>query len=69
MSMWGVQRKNEGNDAVKEVSEGEMPPWFYLIPNSSARLSESEKAEFITGLRATFGEGDEEHQGKDGNHD
>ena len=69
VSMWGVQRKNEGDDAVKEVSEGEMPPWLYLIPNPSARLSESEKTEFITGLRATFGEGDEEHQGKDGNHD
>ncbi len=56
VSMWGKQKKNEGDEAVKEVTEGKMPPWFYVIPNPSARLSEKEKAEFIQGLRATFGE-------------
>jgi len=65
VSMWGVQKKNEGDDAVKEVSEGEMPPWFYVIPNPSARLSENEKAEFIIGLRATFGEEKDSHEDDD----
>lgn len=54
----GGQSKNKGDKAAKKVEEGEMPPWFYLIPNSSARLSENEKIEFTEGLRATFGEGD-----------
>ena len=61
VSMWGSQKKNEGDEAAKEVKEGEMPPWFYLIPNQTARLSENEKAEFIIGLRATFGEGKDGH--------
>jgi len=65
VSMWGTQKKNEGDDAAKEVKEGEMPPWFYLIPNPSARLSESEKTEFIVGLRATFGEGEDGHEEDD----
>ena len=61
VSMWGSQKKNEGGEAAKEVKEGEMPPWFYLIPNQTARLSENEKAEFIIGLLATFGEGKDGH--------
>ncbi len=48
VSMWGAQKKNEGDDAVKEVKEGKMPPWFYLIPNPSTRLSESEEEEYTT---------------------
>ena len=68
VSMWGEQKKNEGDEAVKEVTEGEMPPWFYIIPNPSARLSEKEKAVFIQGLRATFGEKNEKNGNEeDGN--
>lgn len=55
VSMWGVQKKNKGNEAAKEVKEGEMPPWLYLIPHTEARLSENEKNELIKGLLATFG--------------
>ena len=56
VSMWGVQKKNKGYEAVKEVKEGEMPPWIYLIFHADARLSESGAEELIKGLRATFGE-------------
>jgi len=55
VSMWGIQKKNEGDDAAKEVREGEMPMWFYTIPHPEARLSDSEKKELISGLEKTFG--------------
>lgn len=55
VSMWGAQKKNEGDDSAEEVKEGEMPPWFYMIPHPEARFSENEKQEFIKGLLATFG--------------
>lgn len=58
VSMWGVQKKNEGEEAKEEFEEGEMPPWFYLIPHPDARLSESERKALSKGLLATFGEED-----------
>lgn len=54
VSMWGLQEKNKGNEAVKAVKEGEMPPWFYLIPHPKARLSDEETQELIKGLQSTF---------------
>ncbi|WP_197524237.1 heme-binding domain-containing protein [Nitratiruptor sp. SB155-2] len=30
VSMWGHQKKNEGEDAAEEVMKGEMPPLAYL---------------------------------------
>ena len=56
ISMWGVQKKNDGDEAVKEVKEGEMPPWFYVIPHPEAKLSESENELLLKGLLATFGQ-------------
>ena len=55
ISMWGVQKKNKGNEAAEEVKKGDMPLWFYLIPHPEARLSDNEKFELINGLVATFG--------------
>jgi mono/diheme cytochrome c family protein len=55
VSMWGVQKKNKGNEAAEEVKKGDMPLWFYLIPHPEARLSDNEKNELIHGLAATFG--------------
>jgi hypothetical protein len=55
VSMWGVQKKNEGTKAAEEVKKGDMPLWFYLIPHPEARLSDNEKNELIHGLVATFG--------------
>ena len=63
VSAWGAQKKNEGEDAAKELREGEMPPWFYLPTHPEARLSDAEKQELISGLEKTFGkeESEEEH--------
>ena len=56
VSMWSVQKKNEGDEAKEEFVEGEMPPWFYIIPHPDAKLSASETKELSKGLLATFGE-------------
>ena len=61
VSMWGIQKKNEGEDAAEEVEEGEMPIFGYDITHPEARLSENEKTLLIQGLKATFGEGDDDH--------
>lgn len=61
VSMWGIQKKNEGKDAAKEVREGDMPPWFFLPTHPEARLSSTEKQELISGLEKTFGK-----EGKEG---
>lgn len=59
VSMWGAQKKNEGEDAAKEIREGEMPIWFYTIPHPEAKLSSSEKQELISGLEKTFAKEEE----------
>lgn len=56
VSVWGIQNKNKGDEAAKEVREEEMPPWFYAIPHPEAKLSKNERAGLIKGLLATFGE-------------
>lgn len=56
ISMIGHQRKNELDDAAKEVIGGDMPFWPYLIAHKEARLSASETQELINGLKATFKE-------------
>lgn len=55
VSMWGEQKVNKGHDAAEEVEAGEMPPWVYVMGHPEAKLSESERAEFVQGLTATFG--------------
>lgn len=62
VSAWGVQKKNEGEDAAKELREGEMPPWFYLPTHPEARLTDTEKQELISGLEKTFGKEEEEEE-------
>ena len=61
VSMWGAQKKNKGDEAKEEFDEGDMPPWFYLIPHPEARLSDSETKELSKGLLATFGENKDEY--------
>ena len=53
----GTWRTARRMSRPETVIEGEMPPgYFTLWPlNSSASLSDSEKAELVTGLLATFG--------------
>ncbi|HEO98565.1 MAG: heme-binding domain-containing protein [Campylobacterales bacterium] len=55
VSAWGVQKHNEGEEAAKEVEEGEMPIFGYTITHPEARLSKEEKQLLIKGLEATFG--------------
>ena len=56
VSMWGQQKKNEGDEAVEEIEEGEMPLKSYLLAHPEARLSDVEKQLLIDGLKKTFGE-------------
>lgn len=59
VSEWG-RKKNHGDEAAEMIREGEMPPWFYLPLHPEARLSDEERAEFVRGLVATFGEDEDE---------
>lgn len=45
-------------DAAEEVAEGEMPLAIYRAFHRGARLSPGEKADLVTGLKATFGTGE-----------
>jgi len=54
VSEWGV-RKNDADDVIEVVRNGEMPPWFYLPLHPEARLNPAEKQVFLQGLAATFG--------------
>ena len=47
-----AQRNATG--AVKEVQEGDMPPWDYALAHSEARLSDAEKQQLIEGFKKTF---------------
>lgn len=62
VSAWGVQKKNKGDDAAKELREGDMPPWFYLPAHPEARLTDVEKKELINGLEKTFGKEEAEKE-------
>src|SRR5512145_1755349 len=48
--------QREASESAKSVRSGEMPPWFYALPGTSAHLSAEEGAALIAGLEATFGE-------------
>ena len=47
--------QREARESAKSVRNGEMPPWFYAWPGTSAHLAAAERAELIAGLTATFG--------------
>jgi hypothetical protein len=55
VSEWGRARQS-GDEAAGMVQEGEMPPGQYLLMHPNARLSDQEKAVFVPGLTATFGQ-------------
>ena len=62
ISMWGVQKRNKGDEAAEELREGEMPLKPYLLAHPEARLNEDEKKQLIQGLVNTFGEEDDEDE-------
>jgi mono/diheme cytochrome c family protein len=47
-------RPQEAGDFAEMISSGEMPPWYYGLIHSAARLSDQEKQQLIAGLRATL---------------
>lgn len=52
-SSWN--RRQEGDDAVRLVQSGEMPPLQYKIMHKSGRLSAAERDALVQGLRASLG--------------
>ena len=52
-SDWG-RKSVEVGEIIEIVSEGEMPPFQYLLMHPGARLSEQEKTRFIDGINATL---------------
>jgi hypothetical protein len=49
-------RAGQGHASAGKVSSGQMPTLPYLLAHPEARLSEADKAAFIDGLIATFGD-------------
>jgi hypothetical protein len=47
--------QDEAPESAKSVRKGEMPPWFYALPATRARLTPAERALLGAGLEASFG--------------
>jgi mono/diheme cytochrome c family protein len=47
--------QGDAHEIGEVVSEGEMPPWFYLPLRAPARLTQAEKEALVTGLQKTVG--------------
>jgi cytochrome c551/c552 len=54
-SDWENYYLRDADEFEEVISEGEMPPAQYLLMHPEARLSDTEKQQLITGLRATVG--------------
>ncbi|MGZ8563051.1 MAG: heme-binding domain-containing protein [Candidatus Limnocylindria bacterium] len=54
-STWGAGHGE--SESAEAVSEGNMPPFVYLIAHPNANFSQADKDAFIRGLIATFGAG------------
>lgn len=54
-STWGAGHGE--SESAEAVSEGNMPPFVYLIAHPNANFSQADKDAFIRGLIATFGPG------------
>lgn len=68
-SEWGTGEQ-ESDEIVESVTEGEMPPWDYLILHPEARLSDADERMFVDGLTQTFGAGEsDEDDGEDDDED
>jgi mono/diheme cytochrome c family protein len=53
-SQWD-QPQRHAKDVVKEVRQGDMPPWFYLPMHPNARLSDAEKQMVISEAEKSLG--------------
>ena len=54
-SRWDLPQK-DAHEAAEEVEDGEMPMAGYLLLHQDKKLSESERAALIKGLKATIGD-------------
>jgi hypothetical protein len=55
-SDWQNSFLRDTGEFSEVISEGEMPPFQYLLMHSNAKLSASEKEQLITGLQKTLGQ-------------
>jgi mono/diheme cytochrome c family protein len=64
VSMWGAAYEDDddeeagaeaGEEMIETIVEEEMPPGPYLLQHPEARLTDTEEAALIAGIRATFG--------------
>jgi mono/diheme cytochrome c family protein len=53
-SEWDRPQDVGADDVAEAVRGGSMPPWFYTILHSNAKLSAAEKDALIRGLNATL---------------
>jgi mono/diheme cytochrome c family protein len=54
VSEWG-REKQDADEAVEMLEDGEMPLLAYWLLHSQARLSDEDEHKLLTGLEATFG--------------
>jgi len=54
------QPQHDADESAETVREGSMPPAYYLLTHSDARLTDAEKRELAAGLAATIGEHDDD---------
>ena len=55
-SDWQSARPRELGEFTGVISEGEMPPIQYLLMHPTAKLSATEKTQFIKGINTTLGQ-------------
>ena len=53
-SEWNRPQDVGTDDLAEAIRGGSMPPWFYVLLHSNAKLSQSEKDALIRGLNATL---------------
>jgi hypothetical protein len=53
-SEWDKPQRSGFDDVKKEVNDGDMPIWNYVLLHPEAKLSAAEKTQLIDGLKATF---------------
>jgi hypothetical protein len=53
-SEWNKPMDSSAGDVTEAIRGGSMPPWFYVLLHSSAKLSSAEKDALIHGLEVTF---------------
>ena len=53
-SEWDKPMDSSAGDVADAIRSGSMPPWFYVLLHSSAKLSSADKDALVRGLNATF---------------